>query len=90
MSGRCLLAQWRLGPGPMWGTGGLWPRGDMSADGGEIGLFAADIRDGRDRTNGLGFSGTDGAASGFRGPDRSTGGVSAYFTFHKKLQNSQK
>ena len=42
-------------------------RGDVSADGGEIGPAAADVRDDQARIEGLGSGGTDGAASGIRG-----------------------
>ena len=48
-------------------------RGDISADGGEIGLFAADIRDDQARIEELGFGRTDGAASGIWGPELRTG-----------------
>ena len=44
-------------------------RGDVSADGGEIGPAAADVRDDRARIEGLGSDGTDGAVSGIRGSE---------------------
>ena len=44
-------------------------RGDVSADGGEIGPSAADVRDDQARIEGLGSGGTDGAASGIQGSE---------------------
>ena len=44
-------------------------RGDVSADGGEIGSAAADVRDDQARIEGLGSGGTDGAASGIQGSE---------------------
>ena len=51
---------------------GIAAHGDVSADGGEIGLFAEDSRDDQAWAEGLGVGGTDRAASGIQRPELRT------------------
>ena len=50
-----------------------WPDVDVSADGGEFRLFTEGAQADQDRTDDVGLGGTDGAASGIRGPELQTG-----------------